>query len=146
MQSSSSGSPNVGVEPANRNRENRYGVQIHVDLGAKQKAAKRRSLFEHPFAASYQAFTASCHDSQSLSVIFKHLREAGRILAQRLNRVKKKAQVLWCFGLEKTLWDLYYLCPGPSQTFTGPLRLPAPGPLPLNDEAPTARRWSGLSE
>ena len=72
----------------------------------KQKAAKRRSLFEHPFAASYQAFTASCHDSQSLSVIFKHLRETGRILAQRLNRVKKKAQFLSCFWCRKpTLMD-----------------------------------------
>ena len=34
----------------------------------------------------------AAHDFQSLSVIFKHLREAGRILAQRINRVKKKPQ------------------------------------------------------
>jgi len=40
----------------------------------------------------------AAHDFQSLSVIFKHLREAGRILAQRLNRVKKKSQSCCQFG------------------------------------------------
>ena len=46
----------------------------------------------------------AAHDFQSLSVIFKHLREAGRILAQRLNRVKKKSLSDRYEGVIK-IWD-----------------------------------------
>jgi hypothetical protein len=61
------------------------------DVSLKQKAASdARQTYEHPFALLIKLYCVLDQDIQSLSVYIQKLRETGRILAQRLNRVKKK--------------------------------------------------------
>src|SRR5262249_51304876 len=128
-----SGSPNINVKRSTEVR--RTDEQHYVDLAwgvpnkRPQSGARSASV---PLRLLIRLSLRAAHDFQSLSVIFKHLRETGRILAQRLNRVKKKP-------LEGPIR-------GHRSPFNDPSRSPVPEPLPLNDEAPTARRSSDLSE
>ena len=67
--------------------------QHHVSCRSADLENKSRKATLY-LRASLYGFLSSFHcmlpKTSNLSVIFKHLREAGRILAQRLNRVKKK--------------------------------------------------------
>ncbi len=66
-------------------------------LETKSRKATLAELTSIPLRLLIELSLRADQDIQSLSVDIQKLRETGRILAQPLNRVKKKAQFLSCF-------------------------------------------------
>jgi len=79
------------IKPTNFDQENRPVSNITRSFPKNKKPQSDARYSSIPLRLLIRLSLRAAHDFQSLSVIFKHLPETGRILAQRLKGVKKKA-------------------------------------------------------